>query len=115
MPKQQTLDGKTAHGFGLMVYVDELRECDHCFLTVEGADYYSKPFGFTARTYVAHANPHDIKGLTLDSGAASARGIAAEVLARQICDHVGVAYQETMGRGSQLRKCCDALEAWMTR
>jgi len=107
------LDGKTAHEFGLMVYVDELRQCDHAFLTVEGAHYYSKPFGFTARTYVAHANPDDPKGLTLDSGAESARGIAAHDLAMQICDHVGVAYRETMGRGSQLRLCCDALEAWM--
>ena len=45
------MDGKLARDFGLMKYVDELRRYDHAFLTAEGATYFSKPFGFTARTY----------------------------------------------------------------
>lgn len=97
----------------LQTYVDELRGYDHAFLTVEGADYFSKPFGFKARTYVARANPNDPKELTLASGADSAEGIAADILAMQICDHVRVEYYRGLGRGSQLRVCCDALQRWL--
>lgn len=97
----------------LQTYVDELRGYDHAFLTVEGADYFSNPFGFKARTYVARANPTEPKGLTLDNGADSAEGIAADNLAMQICDHVGVEYHRGLGRGSQLRACCDALQRWL--
>jgi hypothetical protein len=107
------MDGKLAREFGLLEYVDKLRHYDHAFLTVEGALNFSRPFGFEARTYVERANPNDPKGLTLDNGAASARGIAAHHLAMQICDQVGVEYPEMFGRGSQLRACCDALEQWI--
>ena len=96
----------------LLKYVDDLRNYDHAFLTCEGAEYFSKPFGFTARTSVVRANPKDPKGLTLDDGAKQANGIDAVHLAIQICRHVGVEYDEKFGRGSQLRACCDALEAW---
>jgi hypothetical protein len=93
--------------------VKELRECDHLFLTVEGAIKYSQPFGFTARTYVVKANPEDPKGLTLYDGAVSAEGIDASDLALQICHHLKVDYDACFGRGSQLRKCCDALDEWI--
>lgn len=93
--------------------VDKLRQYDHAFLTVEGAMSFSRPFGFEARTYVERADPSDPKGLTLNNGAASAEGIAAHHLAEQICQHVGVDYPEKLGRGSQLRACCDALELWL--
>jgi len=111
--KAKPLDAKTAREFGLMKYVDKLREYDHAFLTVEGAEYFSKPFGFAARTYVERATPNEPKGLTLNNGAKEARGIAAHHLAEQICDHVGVEYPEKLGRGTQLRVCCDALEQWI--
>lgn len=98
----------------LFELVERLREdYDHAFLTVEGALAFSRPFGFDAETYVAYANPDDPKGLTLNDGSASAEGIAADVLARQICDHVGVKYPPMFGRGSQLRACCDALASWL--
>lgn len=111
--KRKTMDGKLARDFELMEYVNKLRRYDHAFLTVEGAEKLSAPFGFKARTYVEHANPNDPKGLTLNNGAKSARGIAAHHLAEQICDHVGVEYPEKLGRGSQLHACCDALEQWL--
>ena len=111
---KKPMDGKLARDFGLMKYVDQLRRYDHAFLTVEGAEALSKPFGFTARTYVERANPNDPKGLTLHNGAKSAKGIAAHHLAMQICDHVGVEYSaDFWGRGSQLRECCDQLEKWI--
>lgn len=107
------MDGRLARECGLMEYVTQLRRYDHGFLTVEGANYFSAPFGFKARTYIEHVNPNDPKGLTLADGAKSATGIAAHHLAMQICEHVGVEYPEMFGRGSQLHACCDALEEWM--
>jgi hypothetical protein len=107
------MKGALAKDFGLKKYVDELRQYDHAFLTVEGAEYFSKPFGFTAYTHVEKADPTAIKGLTLNNGAKQGRGIGAHQLAAQICRHVGVAYEEKFGRGSQLRACCDALEQWL--
>lgn len=88
--------------------LEELSEAHHCFLTVEGAKHYGALFGFEPRTYVAHANPSDPKGLTLDNGAESAEGIAAERLAMQICDHLKAPYPSMMGRGFQLRVCIEA-------
>ena len=99
----------------LLKLVGKLREYDHAFLTKEGAEFFSKPFGFTACTHVVHANPTAPKGLTLNNGAESADGIDAVDLAGQICRHVGVKYDEKFGRGSQLRSCCDALEAWFSK
>jgi len=97
----------------LLQVVDKLRQYDHVFLSPEGADYFSSAFGFRARTYVERATPNEPKGLTLDNGATEAEGIAAHVLAEQICQHVGVRYPEKFGRGTQLRVCCDALEQWL--
>jgi hypothetical protein len=93
--------------------VEDLCQCDHGFLTVEGAERFSKPFGLKPRTYVAYSNPTDPKGLTLDDGVKSARGVGAHELAMQICDHLGVKYPVKFGRGSQLRECCSALEQWI--
>ena len=98
----------------LRKYVDELREYDHAFLTKEGAEYFSTPFGFKARTAIVRANPNDMKGLTLHNGAEQARGVDAVDLAIQICAHLGVMYDDKFGRGSQLRACCDALEVWVS-
>jgi len=97
----------------LLATVDELREYDHAFLTQEGVERFSKPFGFIARCYEHRATPNEPKGLTLKNGAKSAVGLAADELAQDICQHVGVKYDEMFGRGSQLRACCDALEAWI--
>jgi hypothetical protein len=97
----------------LVRLIGELREYDHAFLTVEGALYFSKPFGFTARTYIAKANPDDPKGLTLYDGVKQAEGISAHELAKQICNHVGVDCAQKIGRGFQLQTCCDALEQWV--
>ena len=99
----------------LLKLVEKLREYDHAFLDTEGALHFSTPFGFKARTYVAHADPTEPKGLTLHDGAASAEGIDAVDLAKQICHHVGVEYESKFGRGSQLRSCCDALETWCNK
>ena len=90
--------------------VRDLRQYDHAFLSVEGADHFGEIFGCKIRTYAAKATPNVMKGLTLSDGAKSARGIDAKDLAIQICDAHGVEYEEKFGRGSQLRSCCDALD-----
>jgi hypothetical protein len=97
----------------LIKTVDELRKYDHCFISAEGAEKFSQAFGFSARTHVETATSSDFQGLTLHDGIKSAKGLGAHELARQICHHAGVKYKSTMGRGSQLRECCDALEQWL--
>lgn len=97
----------------LKSYVDALREYDHCFLTREGALYFSRPFGFEAKTYVVRAEPEHPKGLTLYDGAASAEGVDASDLAVQICRHLKIKCTTAIGRGFQLRFACEALERWI--
>lgn len=97
----------------LLEAVDELRQYDHAFINPDGAKRLAAPFGVTPRTYVMKANPQDPKGLTLDGGLTEAEGIDAAELGIQICFHLNVDFESKMGRGSQLRSCCDALEKWV--
>lgn len=90
------------------------RDYDHVFLDEEGARNFSEPFGFTARTYVAHANPREPKGLTLRDGAKAARGISADDLAYQIASHLKVPTNPDLtGRGFRLRSACEAIVAYL--
>ncbi len=86
--------------------VEELLDYDHAFLTKEGAEHFTKPFGFAARTYIERANPNNPKGLTLPGGTYEAEGIAAHKLALQIASHLGVEVPDMFGIGSQLRVAC---------
>jgi hypothetical protein len=88
---------------------EELSTYDHAFLTTEGVEHFTKPFGFRGHTYVHKANPTEPKGLTLKDGATESEGQDAARLAEEICRHLGVEYPEKFGRGSQLRVCCEAL------
>lgn len=101
------------HTEQLLKLVGDLREYDHSFISPEGARHFSEPFGFTARTHVELDSRAQIKGLTIHDGSPAAEGVAAEDLARQICDHLKVAYPPMMGRGFALRSCCDALEQYL--
>jgi hypothetical protein len=96
--------------------VADLRGYDHAFLTAEGVEDFATRFDLKGKIkpYLAKANPRDPKGLTLDNGATSAIGMDAVILASSICDHLGVKYMSKLGRGSQLRACCDALETYFT-
>lgn len=102
------------HRRAWLAAVADLRDYDHAFLDEEGVKHFGDIFGFIPRTYIAKADPPGTpKGLTLEGGRKSARGLGAHELAMQVCRHFGVAYETKMGRGSQLRYCCDALEAWL--
>ena len=89
--------------------VDMLYELDHAFISREGVEKLTKPFGFMGTTYVAKANPQDFKGLSLYDKDGNAipemEGQDASTTAEQICKHLGLDYIPQHGRGSQLRVC----------
>lgn len=95
--------------------IRELVKHDHSFLKPEFVEAITKPFGFKGSTYLAHANPEEIKGLSLydDKGNPidKAMGQDADVCACEIANHIGAKYQGMFGRGSALRECCRAVEA----
>ena len=64
---------------------------------------------------------HNPKGLRLNPGphvledkrGRYALGMEASVLATLLCARLQVAYEPKLGRGFQLRSCCDALERFV--
>lgn len=99
--------------------IRELYELDHCFLSKEGVEHYTKPFGFIGSTYLAKANPDDFKGLTLQdkdgNPLAELKGQDASVVAKEIADYLKLNYVPQYGRGSQLRVCCSAILEYLNR
>lgn len=100
--------------------IRELYELDHAFLSKEGVEHYTKPFGFIGSTYLAKANPQDFKGLSLydkeGNPIEEMEGQDASVIAREIAQHLKVDFREMYGRGSTLRECCARiLEALNTK
>jgi hypothetical protein len=93
--------------------VIELLSYDHCFITPDEALAISRAFGFDCRCYVEQCDYKSPKGLQFADGRKEAYGIAAEVLARQICDHLNISYPLMMGRGFQLRACCNAIDEYL--
>lgn len=94
-----------------------LSECDHGFLSKEGVEKFTEPFGFVGTTYLAKSNPHDFKGLSLHDAEgnplAEMEGQDADKVAVQICRHLGINYQPMFGRGSQLRECCERIRRYL--
>ena len=90
--------------------IRELYECDHGFLSKEGVEHFTKPFGFNGTTYPAKSNPQDFKGLSLydkdGNPVKELEGQDASKVAQEIAKHLGVAFTPMYGRGSQLRECC---------
>ena len=88
-----------------------LQQHDHGFLSAEGVDAITKPFGVSGWSYPHRANPQDPKGLTFNDGSKVKSGLSAHELAERLCRHLGIDYVEAFGRGTQLRNCCEALLA----
>lgn len=90
--------------------IRELYECDHGFLSKEGVEHFTQPFGFSGHTYLAKANPHDFKGLTLfdkdGNSIPELEGQDAAKVALEIARHLGVEVPDMYGRGSQLAVAC---------
>lgn len=89
--------------------ITELLNYDHCFIWPDEADKIAKAFGTLAECYTEQCDYDNPKGLHFADRRKSAFGIAAEVLARQICEHLHIEYPYKVGRGFQLRACCQAL------
>lgn len=90
--------------------IRELYELDHAFISKEGVEHFTKPFGFVGRTYLAKANPQDFKGLSLHDKEGNPieemEGQDTAEVAKEIAQHIGVNYTSMYGRGSTLRECC---------
>jgi hypothetical protein len=93
--------------------VIELLSYDHCFIDPESALTISRAFGFDCRCYTEQCDYKAPKGLQFADGRKEAYGIAAEVLAKQVCHHLNIEYPHMMGRGFQLRVCCDAIDLYL--
>lgn len=90
--------------------IKELRDdYDHGFLDVSGVKHFTEPFGFEGSTYLARANPEEIKGLTLANGATEMEGQDANVIAEEIAGRVCGFKPWQEGRGSRLRSACAAV------
>lgn len=90
-----------------------LAASDHGFLGEETVRRVTEPFGFVGHTYLAKANPQDFKGLTLwdkdGNQISEARGQDAHKVAMEVCDHLGIKYEDYFGVGSQLSECVSKL------
>lgn len=93
--------------------IRELYELDHAFISKEGVEKFTKPFGFIGSSYLAKANPQDFKGLSLhdkDGNPLSEMvGQDTNITACEIADKLGVKYTPMFGRGSGLRECCSRI------
>lgn len=94
--------------------IRELYQADHAFISKKGVEYYTKPFGFIGSSYLAKADPPGtVKGLTLQdkdgNSISELEGQDADIIAQEICEHLGVKYEPMWGRGSRLRVCCSAI------
>lgn len=90
--------------------LNKLNESTHMFYPQSLANEIAEPFGFQPQYVTMHENLRDPKGLRFDNPDVKAmKGISSWVLAMQICDHLGIKYEGSLGRGSQQRICTDAI------
>ena len=92
--------------------INELQQCDHLFLTPEGVERYTEPFGFKGSVRTTTDTRSQFKGLNFGEGfkeGDTAKGQDADVVACEIADHLKIKYDSMFGRGSALRECCRAV------
>ena len=94
-----------------------LSSADHGFFSAGGVRKLGDAFGIKLSTYTAYANPQDFKGLSLydkkGKPVDKMVGQNAEVVAMELCNKIGLPYQEFYGKGSQLSHCCKVLNKWI--
>jgi hypothetical protein len=95
-----------------LALIQELRECDHCFISTDAVKMFTTPFGFEGTTFKARDTRKQPKGLTLNDGAKWAVGQDAAIVAEQIMRHLGLKSENeyATGRGFRLRYACNAIE-----
>ena len=94
-----------------------LTGADHGFFSAEGVKKIGDAFGVKLSTYLAKADPQDFKGLSLydkkGKPVDKMVGQNAEIVAMELCNKIGLSYQEFYGKGSQLQHCCQVLDRWL--
>lgn len=99
--------------------LEELRQLEgHEFVSKDGVLHYTEPFGFKGSTYIAKSDaPGTFKGLQLwdDKGnrVEQLEGQASYKMIMEICDHLGIKYQEYFGKGTQYQSCLLNLEEFL--
>lgn len=84
-------------------------ECNtHTLWAPSFVEQVNAEFGTDIKPFKYKADKHP-KGLTLDGGAKQALGMACFDLAPILCSRLGVKYESKMGRGFQVRSCCEAI------
>lgn len=97
-----------------------LADCDHGFLSPDGARELAKPFGLEPKLYKERANTGEFKGLEVPRVGAGelVEGMAAHVLAEAICRHLHLGTGADIGiegKGSRLRFAVERIRAHLEK
>jgi hypothetical protein len=91
-----------------------LASWDHAFITPPGATKVAGALGVpaAAKCYYEVNRPDQFKGLNVPGKKVGEKvyGVAAHILAENICQKLGVEYPQMLGKGFQLRACVEKLQ-----
>jgi len=92
-----------------------LASWDHAFVSSTGAVKMITALGASAKAgkcYYEENRPSEFKGLNVPGKKEGEKvyGVAAHILAENICRDLGVEYPQMLGKGFQLRVCIVALQ-----
>ena len=92
--------------------LSHLDSCTHNLFSEEFVAKVNEIFGVNLKCFEYEADGHkNPKGLTLANGEKKAMGLACFNLALMLCQALNVKYESKLGRGFQVRACCDAIRA----
>jgi len=93
--------------------IQSMLENTHVLFTIEHGQKIAKAFGVELEPIVYQADgDKNPKGLTTNNGSKQAKGFACFDLAPMICNRLNLKYELKMGRGFQVRACCEALRLY---
>ena len=72
-------------------------------------------FGAKVDAQVYQNEPSNPKGLHTHGRVSEVKGLPCFVLAPTICNALGLEYLQLVGRGFQVRACCEALRHWVVQ
>jgi len=101
--------------------VAALRDLDHVIFNREESQALCDSMGVDSRgipVYAMEHHPEEFKGARLKGCTEIGErriSIGADELAVWLCEQLDIEYASKMGRGSQLRECCNVLEAHFSK